>query len=85
MRSTEDSNVLTEKIESVEEYSAREERNRRLSHTGWAVLEGVARESNPNSKLYADIFAQNNYPFGEIGSSFKIPDLKGEFLGGLND
>mgnify|MGYP002640109563 CR=1 FL=1 len=49
--------------------------------TGFVKANGASL----NTSTYADLFAVIGYTFGGSGSSFNVPDLRGEFMRGWDD
>jgi len=49
---------------------------------GWIKCNGA---TDLSTTVYADLFASVGYTFGGSGGSFGVPDLRGEFMRGLDD
>ena len=52
---------------------------------GWLECNGSILSRTDNSNQYADLWAAIKYTYGGSGDSFKIPDLRGQFLRGWDN
>jgi len=59
------------------------ERAKELKDQGWLVCDGSSYDKG--DKNYQELFKAIEYAFGKDGDRFRVPDLRGRFVRGVNN